>query len=306
MLIFLFLPVLISWLVYRKAFHSPDRTQNNDHAVIMSEQMEPFSDWIHELIDTFQARPFEPVSIRSHDGLKLAGRYYHRKDGAPLIICFHGYRGTPIRDFAGGSLINLNAGYNVLMIYERAHGESEGHAITFGIEERKDVLSWIEYAVDRFGPDVKILLNGISMGAATVLMASGLPLPSNVKGIVADCPYTSPRAIIRKVCREDLGIPALPAWPFLLLGARLFGHFRLNTAADASRAVKRSPVPILLIHGDDDRFVPLSMSLEIARSNPGKIDLQIFHGAGHGISYLTDPVRYEETVLKFYRKCLNA
>ena len=141
---------------------------------------------MHWLIDRMAALAYEQVFTTSFDGLTLAGRYYEVKAGAPLAICFHGYRGSAVRDFCGGAIICMEAGYNTLVIDERGHGKSRGHTVSFGVKEKYDVISWIDYANRRFGKEQKIVLCGISMGASTVLMASALPLPENVVGITAD------------------------------------------------------------------------------------------------------------------------
>ena len=239
----------------------------------------------------------------SRDGLKLSGRYYHTRDQAPLAVLCHGYRGTPSRDFCGGADICFDAGYNVLLIEERAHCSSEGHAITFGVKERYDVLTWLHYAVERFGSNVRILLAGISMGAATVLMASGLELPANVRGILADCPYTSPVEIIIAVGRARK-IPIGIAFPLVKTAARLLGNFSLNSAS-AMSAVKSTNVPILLIHGEEDDFVPCDMSRRIAAENPERVELHTFPGAGHGLSYLVDTERYTELVRSFCERIFS-
>ena len=295
--------LVITLAVYWIAFHSPNRTQNDDYAIMRSAQMDPLRETITEMIRTLNEIPFERVSVTSADGLRLQGRYYSGNDGAPVVIGFHGYRGTPSRDFAGGTRLYLGEGFRLLMIEERAHGGSEGHTITFGVKERYDCLAWIDYAVRRFGPDTPIFLAGISMGAATVLMASGLPLPASVKGVLADAPFTSPKAIIRKVC-GDVRVPAWLAWPFLWLGARLFGGFD-PLAADAAEAVTRATVPILLIHGEDDRFVPCEMGRAIAAANPAMVELHTFPDAGHGLSFLVDRPRYERIVRKFFARVLS-
>ena len=134
------------------------------------------------------------------------------------------------------------------------------------------------------------------MGAATVLMACSLELPANVRGILADCPYSAPSAIIRKVCK-DIGYPADIVYPFVWLGAILFGHFRLD-ACNAKDAVQHANIPILLIHGEDDRFVPCDMSVEIAQHCPNA-QLFTFPNAGHGLSYLMDQKRYEQICSQF-------
>ena len=254
------------------------------------------------LIRALDAVPFEPVEITSHDGLRLFGRYYHVADGAPVHIQCHGYRSYAMRDFCGGNPIAREMGHNTIVIDQRAHGRSEGDTISFGINERLDVLSWAEYARNRFG-DVPIFLTGVSMGAATVLMASELPLPQNVVGIIADCPYSSPRAIIRKVI-ADMGLPVALAYPFAVLGARLFGHFKGLGSITAKDAVKHARVPILLIHGEADSFVPCDMSREIAAAAP-QARLECFPNADHAMSYMTDLDRYVSASNDFINDCLS-
>lgn len=293
----------VSAVVYVIAFRSPNRKQNNDYNIAHTSQLDPLRETISGMIARLNEIPYESVSCPSDDGLTLRGRYYHRKDGAPVMICFHGYRGTPSRDFAGGTAMYLEQGFNLLMVEQRAHCGSEGHTITLGVRERHDCLVWIDYIRWRFDLDTPILLAGISMGATTVLMASGLELPENVRGIIADCPYTSPKEILLRVC-ANRGIPPRIVYPFLWLGALVYGRFRL-TAADASEAVKRAKAPILLIHGEDDRFVPCDMGRRIAEANPEKIEFHTFPQAGHGLSYLIDQPRYEQIVRSFLAKALS-
>lgn len=142
---------------------------------------------------------------------RRAAQYYAGRPGAPVQIMMHGYKSGAERDFCGGAQIAVQGGYHVLLVDQRAHGKSEGRCLTFGIQERYDCRAWVNYAVGRFGADTKILLYGVSMGAATVLMAGGLNLPRNVVGIVADCGYSSPAAIIRKVIR-DQHLPIFPVY----------------------------------------------------------------------------------------------
>ncbi len=286
--------------IFGYIFYSPLGKQNDDYHILAPVRTQEEYDRSVALIDAINARSYEPVEISSRDGLRLAGRYYRTADGAPLAILCHGYRGTPSRDFCGGADLCLQSGFNVLLIEERAHCTSGGHTITFGVKERYDVLDWTEYAVKRFGKDTKILLAGISMGAATVLMASELGLPDNVRGILADCPYTSPAEIITEVGRS-MKIPMKLALPLAELGARVLGGFSLRSA-DAAAAVRNAGVPILLIHGEADDFVPCGMSRVIAEANPALVERHTFPDAGHGLSYLVDTARYARLVEAFCKK----
>lgn len=287
----------IAYYTYRVAFYSPENRKENIYDVPDDEQYRPGRAVMISAIDEMKDLPFEEVSILSHDGLKLYGRYYHVRDDAPLQIQFHGYRGTAYRDFCGGHKLARKMGQNTLVVDQRAHGKSEGKTIAFGIHERLDCLKWIEYANGRFGSDKTVYLSGVSMGAATVLMASELELPDNVKAIIADSPYSSPEAIIKKVCK-DMGFPPKLAFPFIRLGARLFGGFSIR-AATAVEAVKKAKKPVLILHGEDDRFVPCAMSEEIFNAYGGEKRRETFLGAGHGISYIVDPKRYEQVVGEF-------
>ncbi|MCQ2552709.1 MAG: alpha/beta fold hydrolase [Clostridia bacterium] len=286
--------------VYRYVFYTPNSVQNDDFHLSEIKQMSEMKEELLAMIENSRNLEYEPVSIKSRDGLILNGRFYKGKDDAPLMIGAHGYRGTPIRDFSGGINYYLGQGYNVLLIEQRGHCSSEGHTITFGVKERYDVLAWANYAVERFGTHKKIVLSGISMGAATVLMASALNLPSNVCGIIADCPYTTPASIIAKVC-QDMKLPAKALMPAIQEAAMVYGHFSVN-AADSSKAVKKAKVPVLLIHGEDDTFVPCDMSREIAEAAPDIVELHTFPGADHGLSFVVDRPRYEEIVSEFINR----
>lgn len=291
--------LLASFYVYRSAFFSARNTHVRPDEPIKGEQYAQFSQHLLRISGIMERFPFEPVTIESFDGLKLHGRYYHTADGAPLEILMHGYKSHPYRDCAGGHALARKMGFNILVADQRAHGESEGNTITFGIKERRDCLSWIRWANSRFGNQTPLILSGISMGGATVLMTADLDLPENVSCIMADCPYSSPAAIIEKVC-QDKHYPVKLCRPFLYLGALLFAGIRLNESS-AIQAVTKTRIPILLIHGEDDRFVPCDMSREIAAYCKGNVQLHTFPHASHGLCYMIDPVRYEKTVLDFLK-----
>lgn len=304
--VLILLVVIAVLITYRIAFYSRVRgRKENIYDIPDSPQYQPRREYMKQLIADLAAIPCERVEITARDGTRLSARYYHTADGAPLEIQFHGYRGSAIRDFCGGAQFALEMGHNVLLVDQRGNGASGGATITFGVKERYDALEWIGYAIKRFGPETSIGLYGVSMGAATVLMVAGMPeLPNNVHGVVADCPYSSPEAIIRKVAREDMHLPAGAMMPLAHLAARLIGGFSL-TADSPVEAVKRAKIPMLVIHGEDDRFVPCSMSREIHRANPDLVQLETFPGAGHGLSYIVDPGRYRRTVIGFEKKILR-
>lgn len=292
--------LIATYYAYRVAFYAAPRKGDEDEYLIPTEeQYRKDAEKLRQCISKLDELEYEPVKIRSFDGRTLFARYYHVRDGAPLQIQFHGYRGSALRDLCGGTPLAIKLGHNVLLVDQRAHGRSDGETITFGVLERRDCLEWIHYAQKRFGVEIPIVLTGVSMGAATVLMASDLELPSAVKAVVADCPFSAPREIIARVA-ENMGLPGKPAAAVCALGGLLYGRFRLGSSS-AVEAVRGSKLPTLLIHGEDDRFVPCEMSRQIYDACGAVKRLETFPNAAHAMCYMADPVRYETVITDFLR-----
>ncbi len=211
----------------------------------------------------------------------------------------HGYRAEAMNDFAGILPIIRKMGYTIVLVDERACGKSEGVTITFGIKERKDCMSWIRYVLKHYGPDTKILLYGVSMGAATVMMASSLGLPQNVEAIIEDCGFTTPKDIIMKTA-ADMGLPAKFLYPFARIGAWLFGGFDVESASPID-SVSDAKVPILFIHGYQDGFVPYSMGSMLYDACSGPKRMETFERGEHAVSVLSDPWKYESVVSSFIK-----
>ncbi|MBQ8689470.1 MAG: alpha/beta fold hydrolase [Clostridia bacterium] len=281
---------------HKKAFYSDRKHKYDPHRSLSRHPDDPTVELRRQKIDEMLALDAERVFITARDGLRLSARYRHLHDGAPVVIMCHGFRSSADSDFAGLADICFSAGYNTLLIDQRAHGESEGSVISYGIRERWDVIEWIKYINERFGEKTPIILYGVSMGAATVLMASGEELPSNVLGVIADCPYSSPYDIIVKV-----GGSRLAGW-LVCIGARLHG-FSMSSASPVE-AVKKTKLPILLLHGDEDRFVPYYMSEKIAKANPD-IRFETIHSKKHARSYFDEPEKYTSCVRGFITRVIE-
>ena len=226
--------LIAAFVIYLLAFFSPFKGKNDPYTFPKGKQYQQYLPQRLELMHALEQRPSEDVTVISYDGLELKGKYYHLDDNAPVDIYFPGYKGHALTGGCGLAELFVELGHNFLFVEQRGCMASGGHTITFGIKERHDVESWLNYIVSRFGEDKEINIFGTSMGAATVLMAAGLDLPGNVKHIVADCPYSDAEKMIRKVCRDRKLSDAL-VYPFVWLAARVFGRFDLNetTAAEA-------------------------------------------------------------------------
>ena len=284
------------YAAYRKAFYSDRGPWTDPFAISPTGEYQARKEEMLTLIAALAERPCERVAITSHDGLRLTGRYYHAADGAPLDIAFHGYRGHALRDFCGGSCISFAQGHNLLLVDQRAHGDSEGTTITFGAKEKWDCLDWVLWANERFGCP-EIALFGVSMGASTVLLASALELPENVRCVVADCPFSRAEDVIAAVGR-GMGLPAAVVRAAARGAARMFGGFSLRDA-DAVAALRQGKVPVLLLHGESDKLVPCEMSGLLAEACAAPVERYTFPGAGHGLSYLVDRERYTAAVTAF-------
>ena len=293
------LTILIAFYCFRRVFYSPDRapTKADDYEIPPGEIYEPYRDQMVAWMKETRATPCRHVSIVSHDGLTLRGRYYEYAKGAPMEIIFHGYKGNSERDLCGGMQRCFALGRNALLVDQRAGGTSDGNVISFGVNERKDCLKWVDFVIEHFGAEQKIILCGISMGAATVLMAAGEPLPENVVFVLADCGYCSQIDIIKKVVQE-MHLPPALVYPFIKLGARLFGHFNLEETTPL-KAMETCKIPVILLHGDEDAFIPCEMSQKIYNACSTPKRLVKVQGAGHGLAFPKDQDGYINALREF-------
>ena len=316
--------LLISYLCYRLAFYVPRKKSSGNKKSNVSgntactaagkaaennveeppidipegEIYLPFREVMENWVKEARRLPSEPVSVTSFDGLTLTGKYYECSPGAPIELMLHGYRGNAERDLSGGVQRCFSLGHNALVVDQRCSGGSGGHTITFGINEYRDCLTWVDFMVQHFGPEAKIILTGISMGASTVILAAGQPLPPNVIGALADCGFNSARDIIRKVIRQ-IGLPVGPLYPFIKLGARLFGHFDLEETSP-EEAIRNCHIPVIFFHGETDDFVPCEMSRILYEACPTRKKLVTVPGAGHGLCYPVAPEVYLEALREFF------
>ncbi len=246
--------------------------------------------------------PTERVYIKSFDGIVLAGSYYNNNSDTTILL-FHGYRSDGRFDFACAVKFYIELGLNILVVDQRANGESGGKLITFGIKERRDVVCWVDFINQKYEPK-NIFLSGVSMGATTVMMASNLKLPQNVRGIIADCGFTAPPDIIKKVAREAFKINAEPIMPVLNFMCKFFGKFSLYETS-TEKALSESNIPIFFIHGKCDGFVPCEMTEISYNSARAEKYLCLVDDADHGISFLVDTENIQNQITNFVKKyCL--
>ncbi len=294
-------PISISCTCFYHIFYSKRKKPlcEDEFETPDGEAYDPHREKMIALMREIRAMPYTDVSVVSHDGLVLRGKYYEHQKGAPVEILFHGYRGSAERDFCGSMFRCFALGHNVLMIDHRASGRSEGRVITFGDKESRDCLAWIDFVINEIDKNAKIFITGVSMGAATVMNAAGYGLPKNVVGVIADCGFTSTKDIVKKVMR-DRHLPADIFYPFARIGAIVFGHFDPERISPI-KSMEKCRVPIIFFHGDGDTFVPCSMSVKnFEACGSEKKKLVITHGAEHGLCFPHDMEGYFREVKTFF------
>lgn len=274
------------------------RTMIRNNAKVERTMKMSGTDWSQyaELLETRKTnmlrQPHEDIYEMSDDSLKLHATFFPQGDKKKVAICFHGYTSHGMSDYIALSDYYMRNGFSMLLPDARAHGQSEGRYIGFGCLDRYDALKWIQWVIKECGEDVEILLHGTSMGGATVLMTGALELPPQVKGIVSDCAFTSPKEVFTHVLNSMYHLPAFPVIPMADWINRRKAGYGMDEC-NAAEEIKKVKIPVLMIHGDSDFFVPTDMCRKIYDNCPGEKKLLIVEGASHAESYYKDMKAYE-------------
>jgi fermentation-respiration switch protein FrsA (DUF1100 family) len=283
--------------LYRLAIHRNRKWFMGDESSLPKAEAEA----VKAMYEWFRSQPFEDVAIRSDDGLTLRAHYLEADEPTErAVILAHGYSGRG-RDMACFAQFYHELGYRVLMPDNRGHGQSDGHYIGFGWHDRKDYVRWIEYLVKRIGERAQIVLHGVSMGGGAVLMTTGEPLPEQVKCVISDCAYSSVIGILKYHLKQMFRLPAFPLLPLTSLICKWKAGYFFGEASTL-RQLRRATKPILLIHGEEDTFVPFSMAHEIYEAIPGEKERLTVPGAPHAMSFLVDPQGYKNAVIGFINR----
>lgn len=288
--IFIFITGLIGISALLVIDYAVKRRKKDDPSFHLSPNQEK---WLKQ-------QQIEHVQITSFDGLMLRGLLIKAKqESDKMVIAIHGYRMNNLKEYAKYLQFYHDAGFHILLPDNRAHGQSEGKYIGFGYLDKFDCLQWIDFVEKQFQKNIQIILHGISMGSATVLMASGEPLSQAVKCIISDCGYSSMMEEVKHAIQQT-PIPSIMMKPAAFLSRYRAGYdFKKVSTIEQ---VKKSHTPTLFIHGDQDDFVPTKMVYELYEACPSQKELLIVKGAKHAQSFDVNPDLYQRTVLSFIQK----
>ncbi len=285
--------------LFNKVIPRQDSVKVNLDEMADMAQWEEYKKIIVPNREWFQAQNPEHITVKARDGILLHGDYLPSAEPSDrLVICFHGYTSSALSNCSVARFLH-DQGFDCLLVDNRAHGSSEGDYIGFGILDRHDCISWVNAVNDRFDGAKKILLYGVSMGATTAVMASGMEeLPENVKMVIADCAFTSPYDVFSHILKRDYKLPKFPVMNIndSICRKKAGYGFRDASTLDAVRSAK---CPILFIHGKKDDFVPVWMSEKNHEECKTPKALLLVENAGHGASYYENSALYEKTVTEF-------
>ena len=271
--------------------HATDELLSPYEAILVQGQT-----WLRE-------HPHQRVEMTSFDGLRLRASLYEHPQARAVLVACHGYHSNGVRDFASAMHFYYSYGFSILLIDQRAAGDSEGRYVTFGVRESVDARDWCALMQERF-PELPVLLVGISLGASTVLMTAD-DLPGNVKALLTDCGYTSPWDELSYVARRYVPLAGPLVLPSVDLFCRLIAGFGLRERS-AETALARCSLPVFFVHGEADTLVPFQFSLRNRAACAGPSFLLAVPGAEHGISYLVDQEGYHRAVDDFLKTFLPA
>ena len=277
----------------------PKSAANDKEKLMASGELSETLASIMEAAKVLEETEHEQVEIAAQDGIMLVGHWFCPENAKRIIIAMHGWRSTWSHDFGVIAPFWFENDCAVLFAEQRGQGNSGGEYMGFGLLERYDCLDWINWVNERTEAKLPIYLGGVSMGATTILMTAGFDLPENVKGIVADCAFTSPHAIWKHVVENNFKLP----FGLYSRTARDICEKRIQVPSDSYstvEALSNCEIPVLFIHGTDDNFVPIEMTYENYKACVSEKRLFVVPGAEHGMSYLVDKDGYETAVKQFW------
>lgn len=257
---------------------------------------------IKEEFKFLESLPTENVYIQSRDNYKLRG-FYIPNNSDKTVFFVHGYRATPFNNFSWVARKMYDEGYNLFLIDQRTHGESEGKYTTFGLKERFDVVDWAHFINEKYNPK-HIVLYGMSMGCASSEMALELDLPANVRCAILDCGFKDGFSLMVYNTKQRIKIGATISVLAMNIFCKLIGKFSLFEAS-SEKALKNAKIPCFFIHGTADKTVPFSHALANYEACRSYKEFAWLDGVGHALCYYEGYPDLENRIIKFIDKAIK-
>ncbi|MDO4565340.1 MAG: alpha/beta hydrolase [Clostridia bacterium] len=247
--------------------------------------------------DFARSLPSERLTISAEDGISLSARLILPENPKRCVLLFHGFRSSPERDFNIMIPFLYENDCALLLVDARAHGQSGGIYMTYGVMEGRDCVLWTKELQKRL-PALPLFIYGTSMGASAVMFAADKELSPTVKGAIADCGFTSPHAILAFSWKRKMKSSPVTIMPFISVLIRLVCGY--NPKVCVKDSLKNASIPYLFIHGTEDKTVPYRMSVENSAACRSAHKLLLIEGGEHCTNCFAARNEYCAKILRFF------
>ena len=288
-LVILFIPYYILSIITYKNLIPRGVEKPLDECDLNDTQYKPYISNLYSDMKDMKEKKYEEVSIKSFDNLVLKANYYDNNSNKTAIL-IHGYKATPLNNFSTIGKYLLDMGYNLLMIYQRTHGKSDGKYITFSKKEGLDLLEWIKY-VDSNKKIDEIILYGISMGSSTLMSISDKMESKKISLLVFEAGFIKMNKMVKDSLKRKNKL-LLIFYPLVKVHCIIFSHFRLS-GYDISKHLEKCDYKTLFVHGKEDRLINYKNTIHAFDNKKDNKELLLIDGAGHNMCNL-----YNKDIIK--------
>ena len=291
-LVILFIPYYILSIITYKNLIPRGVEKPLNECDLTNTQYKPYISNLYKDMEEMEKLDYEEITLKTFDGLTLKANYYNNNSKKTAIL-IHGYKATPLNNFSTIGKYLLKMGYNLLMVYQRTHGKSEGKHITFSKKEGLDLLEWINY-VDSNKKIDEIILYGISMGSSTLMTISDKIYSDKVRLLVFESGFIKMSKMIKDSLRRKNKLLLL-FYPLVKVHSLLFAHFWIS-GKDISKHLENCGYKALFIHGKDDRLINYKNTVHAFDRKKDNKELLLIDGAGHNMCNLYDKGLIKEKI----------
>lgn len=268
---------------------TPEQIKERKTCEVLAER-EIYADADFDAYEKWETEHF----LCENGGIQIPAVFHPIPDARGCAILAHGFGQNRYAMVPYAELFR-KLGFSTVLFDQRKFGESSAPYGTFGLKEATDVKALVKWVKQRCGKDTKIVLHGVSMGAVSVMNA--LKYTDDIDYVVEDCGYMRITQGLPFVYRSMVHIPNPFVMPVARMNAKRLGFDLMEN--NPIEAVRNSDVPVCVVHGDQDKAVPVECAEELrtALKNP-KSRVVIYEGRDHAYS-ICDKEEYEEMLRDF-------